>query len=94
MIRVFLFLVAVVALTMPELGYAASPEAAELDGVWTKLSAGIQGTYGKIASLGIVSASIWNREKIGMLGMGAGIVIGVMVPTIPAILDKIGTVTI
>ena len=93
MIRIILCLVMVAVVIMPELGYSASTDAAELDDVWNKLKVGIAGTYGKIASLGIVIASIWNRERIGMMGMGGGIIIGVMIPTVPAIIDKLGTVT-
>lgn len=59
----------------------------ELNDVWVKVSNGVKGTYGKLASIGIIGASIWNREKIGMLAMGVGILIGAMIPSIPGWID-------
>lgn len=79
-------------LAISDFSYAANVQnggnATELDDVWSKVSDGISGTYGKLASVGIIGAAIWHREKIGMLAMGVGIIIGALVPSIPGMIDN------
>lgn len=59
----------------------------DLKSVWDDISSIISGTGGKIAALGIIGASVWNREKIGMLYMFLGVIVGIMLPSLPKIVD-------
>lgn len=60
----------------------------DLESVWKDISSIISGTGGKIAALGIIGASVWNREKIGMLYMFLGVIVGIMLPSLPTIVDN------
>lgn len=60
----------------------------ELEGVWQKITAIVEGTGGKLAALGIVTASIWNREKIGLLYMSLGVISGILLPSLPSIVNS------
>lgn len=60
----------------------------ELADVWTKVGSIIEGTGGKLAALGIIAVSIWNREKIGIPYMGLGIASGILLPSLPSIVNS------
>lgn len=60
----------------------------DLESVWKDISSIISGTGGKIAALGIIGASVWNHEKIGMLYMFLGVIVGIMLPSLPTIVDN------
>lgn len=60
----------------------------ELEGVWEKIGSIIEGTGGKLAALGIIAVSIWNREKIGIPYMGLGIASGILLPSLPSIVNS------
>lgn len=59
----------------------------ELNGVWDKVTAIVEGTGGKLAALGIILVSVWNREKIGIPYMGLGIASGILLPSLPGIVN-------
>ena len=84
--KIMMALFMVIAIS--SISYASTQgNADELDDVWTHLKDGVSGTYGKLASIGIIGAAIWHREKIGMLVMGISIIIGALIPSIPGIID-------
>ncbi len=60
----------------------------ELEGVWQKVGSIFEGTGGKLAALGIIGVSIWNREKIGIPYMGLGIASGILLPSLPSIINS------
>lgn len=60
----------------------------ELEGVWQKVTAIIEGTGGKLAALGIILVSVWNREKIGIPYMGLGVASGILLPSLPSIVNS------
>lgn len=60
----------------------------ELDGVWDKVTAIVEGTGGKLAALGIILVSVWNREKIGIPYMGLGIASGILLPSLPGVVNS------
>ena len=60
----------------------------ELKGVWQKVGSIFEGTGGKLAALGIIAVSIWNREKIGIPYMGLGIAAGILLPSLPSIINS------
>lgn len=60
----------------------------ELEGVWQKVGSIIEGTGGKIAALAIIIVSVWNREKIGIPYMGLGVVSGLLLPSLPSIVNN------
>ncbi len=60
----------------------------ELEGVWQKVGSIFEGTGGKLAALGIIAVSVWNREKIGIPYMGLGIASGILLPSLPSIINS------
>lgn len=60
----------------------------ELAGVWQKVGGIFEGTGGKLAALGIIAVSVWNREKIGIPYMGLGIASGILLPSLPSIINS------
>ena len=60
----------------------------ELEGVWEKVTAIVEGTGGKLAALGIILVSVWNREKIGIPYMGLGVASGILLPSLPSIVNS------
>lgn len=88
-IAVFTFFVCCAAAnagTFTPTGAAVTAE--EMDSVWNKVGTGISGTYGKLTALGVIIASVWKREQLGNLAMGVGILVGVLIPNIPSMVDK------
>ncbi len=60
----------------------------ELNGVWDKVTAIIEGTGGKLAALAIILVSVWNREKIGIPYMGLGVASGILLPSLPGVVNS------
>lgn len=60
----------------------------ELEGVWEKIGSIIEGTGGKMAALAIILVSVWNREKIGIPYMSLGVVAGLLLPSLPSIVNN------
>ena len=56
--------------------------------VWDQVSRFFGGYGGKLAALGIIAASVLVRERIGIPMMILGIVAGMMLPSLPAIVDN------
>lgn len=60
----------------------------ELEDVWGKIASLFEGTGGKLAAIGIIVMSVWNREKIGIPYMMLGIITGILIPSLPGIIDS------
>jgi hypothetical protein len=53
----------------------------------------LQGGWGKLFGAGIFALAIAAREKVGNVNMGIGMLIGIALPGIPAIMEKAYTMT-
>ena len=60
----------------------------ELKSVWDQVSRFFGGYGGKLAALGIIAASVLVRDRIGIPMMILGIIAGMMLPSLPAIIDN------
>lgn len=91
-----LFLIGFITLlllnTFSEMAFAVNqyvkPGEDELQTVWERVSQFFGGVGGKLASLGMIVASILSKERIGIPMMLLGIIAGMMIPSLPTIIDN------